>query len=109
MLIFRYVVILYSLHEPFFIAQASTITNSVATLHRMNQLALVNHNGNMDNEMSPIAPAGGYDPKVTPMSIATISSGFEKGDFLVREEKGQRVVSYPIYFWRVLLPTCQLV
>lgn len=27
----------------------------------------------------------------TPISIATISSGFEKGDFLVREEKGQRV------------------
>lgn len=26
-----------------------------------------------------------------PMNIATISSGFEKGDFLVREEKGQRV------------------
>ena len=26
-----------------------------------------------------------------PISIATISSGFEKGDFLVREEKGQRV------------------
>jgi hypothetical protein len=32
-----------------------------------------------------------HDPKSTPMSIATISSGFEKGDFLVREEKGQRV------------------
>jgi len=58
----------------------------------MNQLALVNHNGNMENEMShPMPPSGGYDPKVTPMSIATISSGFEKGDFLVREEKGQRV------------------
>mmetsp|Transcript_9697 Transcript_9697/g.18207 ORF Transcript_9697/g.18207 Transcript_9697/m.18207 type:complete len:148 (+) Transcript_9697:265-708(+) len=27
----------------------------------------------------------------TPVNIATISSGFEKGDFLVREEKGQRV------------------
>jgi len=26
-----------------------------------------------------------------PTNIATISSGFEKGDFLVREEKGQRV------------------
>lgn len=26
-----------------------------------------------------------------PRSIATISAGFEKGDFLVREEKGQRV------------------
>ena len=31
------------------------------------------------------------DPKYAPVSIATISSGFEKGDFLVREEKGQRV------------------
>lgn len=29
--------------------------------------------------------------KSTPVNIATISSGFEKGDFLVREEKGQRV------------------
>lgn len=27
----------------------------------------------------------------TPINVATISSGFEKGDFLVREEKGQRV------------------
>eukprot|EP00979_Chaetoceros_neogracilis_P000222 scaffold71_cov265-Chaetoceros_neogracile.AAC.23 len=26
-----------------------------------------------------------------PINVATISSGFEKGDFLVREEKGQRV------------------
>ena len=26
-----------------------------------------------------------------PRCIATISAGFEKGDFLVREEKGQRV------------------
>ncbi len=32
-----------------------------------------------------------HDAKSIPMSIATISSGFEKGDFLVREEKGQRV------------------
>jgi len=27
----------------------------------------------------------------TPINVATVSSGFEKGDFLVREEKGQRV------------------
>lgn len=27
----------------------------------------------------------------TPMNIATISAGFEKGDFLVREEQGNRV------------------
>ena len=31
------------------------------------------------------------DHHAGPISIATISSGFEKGDFLVREEKGQRV------------------
>lgn len=53
----------------------------------------------MSHPMAP--PAGGYDPKVTPMSIATISSGFEKGDFLVREEKGQRVVSQLPRFYRV--------
>lgn len=29
--------------------------------------------------------------KNMPINLATISSGFEKGDFLVREEKGQRV------------------
>ena len=95
------VIILHSLHEPICNApeliQATTKIKTikhVAIQHIMNQLALVNHNGNMDNDMShPMAPAGGYDPKVTPMSIATISSGFEKGDFLVREEKGQRVVS----------------
>ena len=32
------------------------------------------------------------EPKdATPMNIATISAGFEKGDFLVREEQGNRV------------------
>jgi hypothetical protein len=30
-------------------------------------------------------------PEVPPMNIATISAGFEKGDFLVREEQGNRV------------------
>jgi hypothetical protein len=30
-------------------------------------------------------------PEVSPMNIATISAGFEKGDFLVREEQGNRV------------------
>ncbi len=97
MLTFRYVVSFRTLYMNLCTAfRQQQITNSFAAQHRMNQLALVNHNGNMDNDMAPIAPAGGYDPKVTPMSIATISSGFEKGDFLVREEKGQRVVSYPL-------------
>lgn len=35
-------------------------------------------------------PSGSSQGKQV-ISIATISSGFEKGDFLVREEKGQRV------------------
>jgi hypothetical protein len=30
-------------------------------------------------------------PYAAPMNIATISAGFEKGDFLVREEQGNRV------------------
>jgi hypothetical protein len=30
-------------------------------------------------------------PEAAPMNIATISAGFEKGDFLVREEQGNRV------------------
>jgi hypothetical protein len=29
--------------------------------------------------------------EANPMNIATISAGFEKGDFLVREEQGNRV------------------
>ena len=33
--------------------------------------------------------AGAAD--ASPMNIATISAGFEKGDFLVREEQGNRV------------------
>eukprot|EP00568_Trieres_chinensis_P007451 CAMPEP_0183291788 /NCGR_PEP_ID=MMETSP0160_2-20130417/1077_1 /TAXON_ID=2839 ORGANISM="Odontella Sinensis, Strain Grunow 1884" /NCGR_SAMPLE_ID=MMETSP0160_2 /ASSEMBLY_ACC=CAM_ASM_000250 /LENGTH=141 /DNA_ID=CAMNT_0025452633 /DNA_START=79 /DNA_END=504 /DNA_ORIENTATION=- len=37
------------------------------------------------------APMDFTRPSPTPMNIATISSGFEKGDFLVREEKGLRV------------------
>lgn len=38
----------------------------------------------MDDEV--IYPTGPI-----PMNIATISAGFEKGDFLVREEQGNRV------------------
>ena len=38
-----------------------------------------------------LVASNAMDPKTAPVSIATISSGFEKGDFLVREEKGQRV------------------
>mgnify|MGYP006965278980 CR=1 FL=1 len=37
-------------------------------------------------------PVGGDNSwKSSVVTIATISSGFEKGDFLVREEKGMRV------------------
>ena len=32
-----------------------------------------------------------YEDAPRPMNIATISAGFEKGDFLVREEQGNRV------------------
>ena len=32
-----------------------------------------------------------YITRKYPRCIATVSAGFEKGDFLVREEKGQRV------------------
>jgi hypothetical protein len=35
--------------------------------------------------------AGAVFNTAAPMNIATISAGFEKGDFLVREEQGNRV------------------
>ena len=44
--------------------------------------------------MSPATIANNSTEFITrkyPRCIATISAGFEKGDFLVREEKGQRV------------------
>jgi len=61
--------------------------------------ALTPYNEAQGNNMShrersvPTSDGSGmpHDAKTSPMSIATISSGFEKGDFLVREEKGQRV------------------
>ena len=40
------------------------------------------------------------------MNIATISAGFEKGDFLVREEQGNRV--YFDFFEEVGLLLCSL-
>lgn len=42
-------------------------------------------------ESTAVVTAEPAVPKPTPMNIATVSSGFEKGDFLVREEKGMRV------------------
>eukprot|EP00934_Nitzschia_sp_Nitz4_P000256 Nitzschia sp. Nitz4//scaffold4_size323378//35863//36322//NITZ4_000619-RA/size323378-snap-gene-0.400-mRNA-1//1//CDS//3329553276//256//frame0 len=36
-------------------------------------------------------PIDVVDDAPVPMNIATISAGFEKGDFLVREEQGNRV------------------
>jgi hypothetical protein len=46
-----------------------------------------------------------------PMNIATISAGFEKGDFLVREEQGNRV--YFDFFEEVsecetFMPVCRV-
>lgn len=63
----------------------------------MDQLALIEPTTAKHQQYQP----HGISPDVVPhsqvrrafpvMNIATISSGFEKGDFLVREEKGQRV------------------
>lgn len=38
-----------------------------------------------------VAPEAPVKKDADPMNIATISAGFEKGDFLVREEQGNRV------------------
>ncbi len=55
------------------------------------ELALVAHEHGHQSGGAVASHAGQYQSTTTPISIATISSGFEKGDFLVREEKGQRV------------------
>jgi hypothetical protein len=55
-----------------------------------NQLALItSDNGHHQQVANHPVYASNASHQV--ISIATISSGFEKGDFLVREEKGQRV------------------
>ena len=57
-------------------------------------LALVDHGAKPQPPGShpDLVPSGAQLRRAFPvMNIATISSGFEKGDFLVREEKGQRV------------------
>ena len=55
-----------------------------------NQLALItSDNGHHQQIANHPVYASNASHQV--ISIATISSGFEKGDFLVREEKGQRV------------------
>lgn len=62
-----------------------------------NALALIDpttkHQRNPPGAISPdVVPSASQLRRAFPiMNIATISSGFEKGDFLVREEKGQRV------------------
>lgn len=56
------------------------------------QLALVHSDpGASDDHYASKADPSGSSQGKQVISIATISSGFEKGDFLVREEKGQRV------------------
>ena len=45
----------------------------------------------MASDSAPPAPVAPIKRLNFPINLATISSGFEKGDFLVREEKGQRV------------------
>lgn len=59
----------------------------------MNQLALIDHTQQQQpHGISPdLVHASNFRRAFPVMNIATISSGFEKGDFLVREEKGQRV------------------
>jgi hypothetical protein len=48
----------------------------------VSSMMMSNHNTGDSKMMSSHA---------APMNIATISAGFEKGDFLVREEQGNRV------------------
>ena len=55
------------------------------------ELALVHSGARDDHDIVHHNSSAMDGPKHSPVSIATISSGFEKGDFLVREEKGQRV------------------
>ena len=53
-----------------------------------------------DNTNNTIPTAAQIRRAFPVISIATISSGFEKGDFLVREEKGQRVWVLLLLFLR---------
>ncbi|KAL7543328.1 hypothetical protein ACHAXR_012680 [Thalassiosira sp. AJA248-18] len=55
------------------------------------ELAIVDPGPDATASNQIMASSYTMDPKTACVSIATISSGFEKGDFLVREEKGQRV------------------
>ena len=59
------------------------------------ELALVAHEENKGHHSRVVHSSSAahrhYQSTTSPISIATISLGFEKGDFLVREEKGQRV------------------
>ena len=70
------------------------------------QLALVHSDpgASDDHYASKSDPSGSSQQGKQVISIATISSGFEKGDFLVREEKGQRV--YFDFFEEVRLLVC---
>jgi hypothetical protein len=43
------------------------------------------------NSTTMVDPVKQPTVEASPMNIATISAGFEKGDFLVREEQGNRV------------------
>jgi len=59
------------------------------------ELALVAHEENNGHHSGVVlfssVAYGLYHSTTSPILIATILSGFKKGDFLVREEKGQRV------------------
>ena len=64
----------------------------------------INNNMHLDADMVvPAQRANPLDESHKPFTIATISAGFEKGDFLVREEQGAR-----IYFDFVSTVYCEL-
>lgn len=75
--------------------------NNVQCCTTLRYLIISYHNSilisclNMSKPEHTMAAAMANDDKTamnaTPMNIATISAGFEKGDFLVREEQGNRV------------------
>jgi hypothetical protein len=51
----------------------------------------LHHHAAVDADVVHPAQPTGADEFHKPFTIATISAGFEKGDFLVREEQGARI------------------
>lgn len=60
--------------------------------YSMNDGSMLNNNMLLDPDMVvPAQRTNAADETHKPFTIATISAGFEKGDFLVREEQGARI------------------